>query len=369
MRRKSDLDLLTETLEKGHKSDEHQMQELERIPLIRKITAPADVMDLEEIEHQMHQYCKLWSLYVDTSIHLKRTSKLLQEDAVTACKMYRTHISDVLKQFEDITKLFAIETELRIIRHRELIPIPMISHHESKIENKKDKDKILQEVDEELSEMLEIVRNIELSYEREKEASKKEQQARLARQINRPEFNTSTVNAGTPIKNTNTAPQTGTNQHQHMEVTVTFDPNPLCHLYPMTDPTSREDRYELPANNSIIKGATSAPVNQFMTNTTNTTGHNEPWRYNNRANTDTCTSHQICTTNTTGLIGLNNISPNSSDQRNGPKCYRCGEQSHMRQECKTERVYCTNCRRPKTTPELAGNTRITTTAPQTATSL
>ena len=75
-------------------------------------------------------------------------------------------------------------------------------------------------------------------------------------------------------------------------------------------------------------------------------GHNEPWRYNNRANTDTHTNHQTCTTNPTSLNGLNNISPNSSDQRIGPKCYRCREQGHMRHECKTERVYCTNCRSP-----------------------
>ena len=87
-----DLDLLTETLEKGRNSDEHQLQEIQRIPLIRKITAPADVMDLEEIEHQIHQYCKLWSLYADTSIELKGTSKLPREDAVTACKMYGTYI-------------------------------------------------------------------------------------------------------------------------------------------------------------------------------------------------------------------------------------------------------------------------------------
>ena len=66
----------------------------------------------------------------------------------------------------------------------------------------------------------------------------KEQQARLARQTYRPEFNTSTVNASTPIKNSNIPTQTGTNQHQLMEAAVTFDPNPVHHLYPMTNPTS-----------------------------------------------------------------------------------------------------------------------------------
>ena len=96
--------------------------------------------------------------------------------------MYRTYISDVLKQFDEITKLFAIENKMRIIRRRELLPIPTISPHESKIENKKDKDKILDEVDDELTKMLQTARNIELNYEKEKEARNKEQQARLARQ-------------------------------------------------------------------------------------------------------------------------------------------------------------------------------------------
>ena len=155
-----DLELLVEMLDNGYDSNEPQMQELERIPLIRKIAAPADVMDLEEIEHHICQYCKLWTLYADTSIQLKRTSKLPQEEAVTACKIYGSHISDVLKQFDEITKLFAIENELRIIRCRELLPFPTTSPHQEKIESKKNKDKVLHEVDEEVMETLKAVKII-----------------------------------------------------------------------------------------------------------------------------------------------------------------------------------------------------------------
>ena len=36
-------------------------------------------------------------------------------------------------------------------------------------------------------------------------------------------------------------------------------------------------------------------------------------------------------------------SPNSSDNRNGPTCFKCGEQGHMRIDCR-ERVFCTYCR-------------------------
>ena len=49
-------------------------------------------------------------------------------------------------------------------------------------------------------------------------------------------------------------------------------------------------------------------------------------------------------TRPTGRNGLhNNNSPNSSDTRNGPTCFRCGEQGHMRLECR-ERVFFNNCK-------------------------
>ena len=41
--------------------------------------------------------------------------------------------------------------------------------------------------------------------------------------------------------------------------------------------------------------------------------------------------------------GLFSYSPNLSNNRNGPACFRCGEQGHMRNEC-TNRVFCSNCK-------------------------
>ena len=52
---------------------------------------------------------------------------------------------------------------------------------------------------------------------------------------------------------------------------------------------------------------------------------------------------QACTTRQNGHNRFHNNSPNSSDNRNGPTCFRCGEQGHMRMDCK-ERVFCTHCR-------------------------
>ena len=72
------------------------MEELERIPLVKKIAAPADIMDLEEIKCKIRQYCQLWKLYAEISVELKRKSKLSRESAVTVCNVYGSYISDIL---------------------------------------------------------------------------------------------------------------------------------------------------------------------------------------------------------------------------------------------------------------------------------
>ena len=54
---------------------------------------------------------------------------------------------------------------------------------------------------------------------------------------------------------------------------------------------------------------------------------------------------QTQSTRPTGHNGLqNDNSPSPPDLRNGPTCFRCGEQGHMRAECR-ERVFCNHCRR------------------------
>ena len=161
---------------------------------------------------------------------------------MTACKVYGLYISDVLQQVDDVITLFAMEKELRIIKNRG--PIPTTIPQGTKIENSKDVEKVLETVDREVVEMITAVRESKLSYEKEKaEAKSKEQQVRLARQTNKPDFNPLTVNSSTPIRNSNI----GANHHQHTETTVHFDPNPVHHLYPTTDPTSHTGQYKPPA--------------------------------------------------------------------------------------------------------------------------
>ena len=137
-------------------------------------------------------------------------------------------------------------------------------------------------------------------------------------------------------------------------------------LLPPINTTTNSDRYEPPANDSIIQGAISAPGGQFATNTTGTTGRNDLWRYNNGANTATHTNPQGCTTRPTGHNGFHNNSLNSSDNRNGPTCFKCGEQGHMRMDCR-ERVFCTHCRTSNHDKKACRNITVMPQAPQTAT--
>ena len=135
----------------------------------------------------------------------------------------------------------------------------------------------------------------------------------------------------TPIRNGNTRMD---------QPAIHFDTNAIRHYYPLTNLTTNGDHYEPPANNSIIQGAGAVSGGQFTTNTTSTTGHNKPWRYNNETNTVTHMNSQARTTRPPNHNSFQNNSPNN---RNGPTCFKCGEQGHMKRDYK-ERVYCTNCR-------------------------
>ena len=236
-------------------------------------------MDLEEVEYKILQYCQLWKLFAEISVELKRKSMLSQESTVTACKVYGPYIADILQQVDEVMKLFTMEKELRIIKNRGHFPIPSITPQGTKIETPQDKDKALEAVDIEATEMMKAVRQSEENYEREQEQAKnRDEQLRLTRQTNRSDFNFLTLANSTPIRNNNTRTD---------QPAVHFDTNAVCHFYPPTNMTANGNRYEPPTNDSIIQGAGSAPGGQFMTNTTSSTDHNDPWRYNNRANTAT----------------------------------------------------------------------------------
>ena len=194
----------------------------------------------------------------------------------------------------------------------------MFTPHGIRIVNTKHKDSALTQVDRECENMLRAVRRNEEKYKKEQEKAKnRDQQLRLTRQrqTDRSDFNFFNLINSTPIRNSN--PRSD-------QPAVHFDANPVRHHYTPTNLTMSADRYEPPVNDSIIQGLTSAPTNQYTTNTMEGTGHNEPWRYNNAVNTAT---HQDMQTHMTRQSSRNNFqynSPNSSDNRRGITCYRCG---------------------------------------------
>ena len=62
-----------------------------------------------------------------------------------------------------------MEKELRKVRNRGDFPVPKLTHVGIKIENIKDKDRVLTLVDREVEEMLKAIRTNEENYEREQE--------------------------------------------------------------------------------------------------------------------------------------------------------------------------------------------------------
>ena len=157
--------------------------------------------------------------------------------------------------------------------------------------------------------MLKAIRMNEENYEREQEEAKnRDQQLRLTRQrqTKRSDFNFFTIVNSTPIRNSNTRTD---------QPAVHFDTNPVRHHYIPTNPTTNGDRYEPPANNSIIQGAISVLGSQFTSYMTKGIGRNEPWRYNNGTNTATCSGTQAQMTRQPSHNGFQYNSPNSSDSK------------------------------------------------------
>ena len=73
-----DLELLTALLQGDNDTSTIHEEKLKRIPMIKKIAGLADIMDREEAESKILQYCQLWQLYTEISVELKRKSELWQ---------------------------------------------------------------------------------------------------------------------------------------------------------------------------------------------------------------------------------------------------------------------------------------------------
>ena len=198
---------------------------------------------------------------------LKKKSKLSQESTVAACKMYVPYISDIVRQIEEVVKIFAIEKELRLIKNGGYFPVLQLAPEECKIKTIQDREALLTEIEEILAEMLNAIKESEENYKREQEQTRiRDKQLRSARQTSRSDVNFyPTLANSTPIRNSNTrSDQPG----------VHFNANPICHVYATTSDGSNQ--YKPPNNDSILQGASSSPADQFATNATDAADRNEP---------------------------------------------------------------------------------------------
>ena len=144
-------------------------------------------------------------MYADNSVKLKRKSELSQESAVAACKVYVPYISDIVRQLDEVVKIFAMEKELRLIKNRGYFPVPQITPQYCKIETAQDKYELMKEIDEVVTSMLNAVKQSEENYAREQEQVRaRDEQLRSVRQTNRLDFNYLTLANSTPIRNDNT---------------------------------------------------------------------------------------------------------------------------------------------------------------------
>ena len=124
---------LKEHFQKQLDQMEPHTDELKRIPLIRKRAAAADIMDMKEVEEKIGQYCQLWELYAQVSCELTRRSKISQNKAAKACKVYGPHIRDILQQVNEVMTIFVKEKELRSLKGRGHFPYPQSPHKAQKL--------------------------------------------------------------------------------------------------------------------------------------------------------------------------------------------------------------------------------------------
>ena len=167
-----DIESLRDTLQGKNNTGPMQEERLEGIPSVKKLAGPADIMPVEEAEYKVCQYCHLWTMYADSSVELKKKSKLSKESTVAACQMYIPYISDIERQIEEVVKIFAMEKELRLIKNRGYFPAPYLAPRECKIETTQDKDALIKEIDEVAVEMLTAIRESEENYKKEQEQAR-----------------------------------------------------------------------------------------------------------------------------------------------------------------------------------------------------
>ena len=210
-------------------------EELERIPIITKISPVADTMNTSEIQTMLGQYSQLCKLYVDALCELARRCKLSPFEVVKAWQVYEPYIRDVAEQIDRTVALFTMENELRSIKGQGRFTVPTVTPHGRSIENPTQTKAFLEELDKEIVEILQEVTAREAEYDRERARACVFQTPATTHQSNRPEYSFLSMNqqTSTPIRSTNrttygimtnTAQQATNIQNRPPSRNIQFDP-------------------------------------------------------------------------------------------------------------------------------------------------
>ena len=330
-----DIDKLEDHFKEHTKVTEvkHQM---ERIPLMERTSPTTEVMPLREFKTNVGKFFKLCRMYGETSCELSRRSSGSKEETTKAYDVLQPYISDILEQIEKGQALFRIEREVRNRKGRGRLCIPYITPKEKLITNAKQLKEFIDAVDDDLTGVIESVREQEEEFEN-REQARREEEARQE-QLRR---NTRSTGLGyqaatsTPLRTQ--APYPTANHNRQTNRGILFDPNPTRHSYAHAADTNSNDDYEQFSGDSMSH---DMDMNDRISPTgdRDTNGeHRNDWHQTHG------TGYGTCTTGTTGHTGFQN-KHSQYPQRNTITCYRCGEQGHIRTACLVPEVYCNNCR-------------------------
>ena len=309
----------------------HQM---ERIPLMERVTPTTEVMPLREFENSINKFFKLCRMYGETSCELSRRSLGSEEETTRAFNSLQPYISDILEQIENGHTLFRIEREIRNRKGRGKLIIPYTTPKEKLIANAKQLKEFVDEVEDDLQKVIESAREQEQEFENREQARREEEvRQEQIRRSTRPRSLGYEAITSTPLREQTAYP---TPSNRQTNRAVLFDPNPTRHSYTQVRDPNGIDGYEQLSNDSLSQ---DTDTNDRISPTSDRDTDSERRSNWPRNQTTGYGSH------TTGASSRTNFQNEQSNYppRNTVTCYRCGEQGHIRTGC-TAQVYCTICR-------------------------
>ena len=84
------LESLRDTLQGEQDTNTMQEKRLKRIPSVKKLVGPADVMPREEAKYKVRQYRHLWTMYADSSVELKKEVRTVTRKCSSSLQNVRT---------------------------------------------------------------------------------------------------------------------------------------------------------------------------------------------------------------------------------------------------------------------------------------